>query len=444
MPDANPGPRPDTDAQPSPDERPAAVAGTSRGGFTFLLIVGATFGVQFLILASGVISARVLGVEGRGVVALAMALATFAAQLSFGGSLPPAVTKLLAERRVGARDGFGAVARRRGWLLVLPALVAGALVPVLHHSADVEEQVVTALVVLVITLQTILFLVLAGGLQGEGRLVRMAWVALAPQAAFVVAVSVALVADWSWGATAVLLAYVASNALGLVLSWFALLRREGGEPIEEAALWTETRRNYVSGVRPLDGLGIERLLVGGMLGTSALGLFAAGAAVSNLCRLVSTAISVVVLPQVAQHHDDPAEQRAVVRRWTGTTFVLVALIVGGLEVVAEPVIRLAFGEEFVGAVACARWLILADGLLAIRRVFIAVLQGQGRGGVASWVELALLPVLVAGIVAASLDDSLTAVGITLAAVGGLSCLALGWAVVRGPRRVKRPVGRHRA
>ncbi|RYJ02231.1 MAG: hypothetical protein EON52_19995, partial [Actinomycetales bacterium] len=282
-----------------------------------------------------------------------------------------------------------------------------------------------------------------GGLRGERDPRHPDEAALALQAAFVVALSVALAADWSWGATSVLVAYVAANGLGLVLSWFALLRRGGGEPIEEAALWTETRRNYVSGVRPLDGLGIERLLVGGLLGTTALGLFAAATAVSNLCRLVSTAISVVVLPQVAQHQEDPDGQRAVIRRWTGVTVLLVVVIVAALEVLAEPIIRLAFGQEFLGAVACARWLILADGLFAVRRVFIAVLQGQGRGGVASWVELALLPVLAVGIVAASLSDSLTGVGITLALVGGLSCLALGWAVARRPRaRVVR--GRHRA
>lgn len=443
MPDANAGPRP-----AEPDEDPSAVeelevsSRPAREGFTFLLIVGATFGVQLLILVSGVLSARVLGVDGRGVVALAMAIATFAAQLSLGGSLPPAVTKLLAERRVGARDGLGAVARRRGWLVLVPAVVAGLLVPVLHHGASTHDQVATAAIVLVITWQTIWFQVLAGGLQGEGRLLRMAWVALAPQAVFVAALAVAWAADWSWDATAVLVAYVASNALGLVLSWWALLPPQGdAEPVDEASLWAETRRNYVSGVRPLDGLGIERLLVGGLLGTAALGLFATATAVGNLCRLVSNAISVVVLPQVAQHQDDPVEQRAVVRRWTGFTVLLVVLIVGGLQLVVEPVIRLAFGREFLGAVECARWLIVADGLFALRRVFISVLQGQGRGGAASWVELALLPLLAVGIVVASIADSLAGVGVALAAVALLSCLALGWLVARRPR-VRG--GRHRA
>jgi O-antigen/teichoic acid export membrane protein len=121
------------------------------------------------------------------------------------------------------------------------------------------------------------------------------------------------------------------------------------------------------------------------------------------------------------------------------TLVLVVVIVAVLEASVEPVIRLAFGQEFVAAVPCARWLIVADGLLAVRSVLISVLQGQGRGGVASWVELALVPVLLLGIVVAAHRDSLVGVGAALVAVGALSCLALGWSVARGPASAGRHV-----
>lgn len=412
-----------------------------RDALTFLLIVSATFGLQLLTLVTGIIMARLLGVEGRGVIALVLAVSVFAAQLSFGGCLPPAITKLLAERGVHARDGFGYLLRRRGWLLTLPCIVAGGLVLVLLDEGAEGQRAEIAVIALVVTLQTLFFSLVGGAMQGEGRLVRMAWVALTPQGLFTVVLGVVAVVGWQWDAADVLLAFIATGTISVLVALASLLPSTGhrdADRVPEAAMWTEARGNYVSGVRPLDGLGLDRILVGGLLGTAPLGLFATGLAVSNLCRLVSNAVSVVVLPRVAAHHDDPAGQRAVIRRWFTISAGLIAAIVAVLELLVEPIIRIAFGEEFVGAVDVARWLIVADGFLALRRVLIAALQGQGRGGTASWVELLLLPVLVGGIVLAAYQDSLVGVGATLAVVGLLSCLALARAVFR------RESGRHRS
>lgn len=411
-----------------------------RDRFTFLLIVGATFGLQLLTLVTGIVMARLLGVDGRGLIALVIAVALFASQLTLGGSLPAALTKLVAERRTTARDGLAPLARRRGWIVVVPCLVAGALTPVLHDTTGTSDAVAAAVVVAVVTFQTIAFQLIAGCLQGEGRLVRMAWVALAPQGMFAVVLVVVASAGWTWSAYDVLAAYVVTGLLSTWFAYLSLLPACGDhDAIPEAQVWAEARANYVGSVRPLDGLGLDRILVGALLGTVSLGLFATALAVSNLCRLVSNAVRVIVLPRVATHQDDPVAQRAVVRRWVGITVVLATVIVAVLEIVVEPVIRHAFGPEFVGAVDCARWLIVADGLLAVRSVMIAAMQGQGRGGTASWVELALLPVLLVGIVVAAQAESLVGVGVTLTAVGLLSCLALGWCVARGPRSSGRHV-----
>ncbi len=402
-----------------------------RDSLTFLLILGATFGLQLLTLVTGIIMARLLGVEGRGVVALVLAVSMFAAQLSFAGSVPPAIAKLVAERHGRARDVVGHVGRRRGWLVVLPCLVAGGMLLLLLDSSG-EDRAEIAVLTGIVAFQTIVFAVLGGCLQGEGRLVRMAWVALTPQGLFTVVLLVVAVADWDWSARDVLLSFVVCGLTSVVVAYFSLQPGRGRDEdrVPEASLWTEARNNYVSGVRPLDGVGLERILVGGMLGTAALGLFAAGIAVANLCRLVSNAVAVVVLPRVAACQGDVVRQRAVVRRWFGISLALVVSIVAVLQVAVEPVIRLAFGEEFLGAVACARWLIVADGLMALRRVMISALQGQGRGSVASWIELALLPVLVGAIVTAGVLDSLVGVGMALTGVGALACLALAWAVFR--------------
>jgi O-antigen/teichoic acid export membrane protein len=101
-----------------------------------------------------------------------------------------------------------------------------------------------------------------------------------------------------------------------------------------------------------------------------------------------------------------------------------------MQMVLVPVIRLTFGPDFLDATECARWMIVASGFLGLRRVMIAALQGRGRGGYASIVELALTPVMIGGIMLAAALDSLAAVGISMTAVGIVSCLVLGFGVAR--------------
>lgn len=195
-----------------------------RDRFSFLLIVGVTFGLQFLTLITGVIIARLLGVEGRGIIALVLALGMFASQLTFGASLPNALAKALAERQIAARDGFGRIARRRGVLLVLPCLTAAAFMLFLQRSGAGPQKYLLAAAVFVMALQTMLFRILAGGLQGEGRLVRMALAGLAPQLLFTVVLTTAALQRWDWQALDVLLAYFVTGTLGLAFAFSSLLR----------------------------------------------------------------------------------------------------------------------------------------------------------------------------------------------------------------------------
>ena len=398
-----------------------------------LIVTTGTIGLQALTMVSGIITARILGVEGRGVIALVFALGLMGSQLTFGGSLPNAIAKNLAERRLAARDGLRGVARRRSWLLLLPCLATGAIMLVLQRADLDGEGLALALAVAVMTFQTIAFRVLVGCLQGEvGHLGRMAVVALLPQLLFASVLSIFWIADWPVNALGGLAIFFATSFVGLAL-WFTALARpthRQEDELDESELVSVTRKFYVSSVRPIGGLGLDRILVGGLLGNVFLGLYAAATAISTLCSTVGHAVSVIVLPQVAMRHAEPDEQRAVIRRWLALAAMLIVLVVAAIEVVVAPTIRIAFGQEFVGAIPVARWLVLADGLLGFRLVLIAVLQGQGRGGTASWIEFALTPVMVASVVLASLGDHLAAVGVAMVVTAALSVAILGLAVKR--------------
>lgn len=417
-----------------------------------LFVVFGGFVVQGLLMISGIVTARVLGVEGRGEIALVVSLSTMAAQLTLGGSLPNALTNRLASRRLKARDGVGHLVPRWALLAVVSAVPFAVLFAILH--GDVAEHGVWALGVCVgvLAIQNMAFRLILAALLGEGApMSRVAIATLFPQTLVTASMVVLFVTVDRTSSLLVSLVMVVSYGLGLVVGLWALApasrRADGGtqDRLEGDDLWRLTRSTYVGSIGPIDGLALDRTLVGAIMGTVALGLFSAAAALASLPAMMGTGLATVLLPRVAASQADPAQERALVRRWLVLAASVLAALAGLLALAAEPVIVLAFGEDFRPAVPVARWLVVAAGFLGFRRVLVAVLQGRDRGGVASWVELALTPVLVVGIVLAARADETQGIGIAMLAVGITSVSTLLVLMVRagrqGPRR-PRP-GRHR-
>ena len=419
----------------------AEAAPRARGGFW--LIVGFTLGIQLMLLVTGVLTARLLGVEGRGQVALVAAATALLVRLTLGASVPVAVTQLLAREQLRARDALRPLWRTWVWQSALVGLLAGGYVAWVLADEEPRLRWGLALAGVVLTMAGIAGGILGGAIQGDQASTRrIALGGVALQAPFFVLLVVAFTLGWQTDALGVLVLQMAGAVPALLVCWWLLRpptgfsRALGAREVREVA-----RRNYVAAVGSINGLGLDRNLVGVLLGTAALGLYATAVAVANMCSVVATGVSTILLPRLSALAHDPVAARALRRQWLPATALLMLVIAGGLQLVVGPVIRLAFGEEFAPAIEVARWLIVADALLGFRRVQIVVLQAQGRGGTSSLIELVLTVVLVVAVVLAGLADRLVLVGVALAVVGLLSVLWQGAAI----RRADRQAGpRHRA
>lgn len=437
-----PPPAAPTTERPTPARTPPArVRALISEHSSLLVMVGGTFVVQAMGLATGIVTARLLGVEGRGQVALVLAVATLAARLSLGGSLPVAVAQLLA------RDGLSAKQAMRPWVArwaligSLPSLAAGVYLYVVLDDVALGLRLALAAGTVTMALVVMTTKLLAAGLQGElASVPRLISGSLLLQAPFFVVLVTAFLLGWRGSSGHVVTLFVASSVVGLLLCW-RLLRptreADANAGLDGTEMRRLTRANYVNAIGTIDGVGLDRNLVGVLLSTASLGLYSAATAVSNLSTLVGTATSTVLLPRLAATADRPEEQTALLRRWVPASLGLIVLIVVGLQLVIAPVIELAFGAEFAPAIAVARWLVVADGLLGFRRVLIVILQTRGQGGAASWIELSLTGLLALGIVLAAVQRSLVLVGVASLVVGVLSCLMLTWAI-RRPRLARLP------
>ncbi len=410
-----------------------------------LFVVFGGFLVQGLLTVTGIISARLLGVEGRGELALVVALSGMAAQLTLGGSLPNAVTTRLAARGLSARDGVGHLVRRWSLLGLAAAVPFGVLFAVLHGSTGEVGVWRLAVCVVALALLNMAYRLLLAGLLGEGApMTRIALATMLPQTLVTIVMVGLFLAVDSTTPFVLALVMVGAFAVGMVVG-VALLARPvdpAPPPLEGGDLWRLTRQTYVGSIGPIDGLALDRTLVGAIIGTVALGLYSAAAALASLPAMMGTGLAAVLLPRVARHQDDPDAQRATVRRWVVAAAAVLGLLTATLVLLADWIIVVAFGREFESAVPVAHWLVAASGLLGLRRVLVAVLQGRDRGGVASWIELALTPVLVVAIVVAARADAVEAVGVAMLVTASASVVLLLAALrATGPAR-SRPA--HRA
>jgi O-antigen/teichoic acid export membrane protein len=404
-----------------------------RAGIAMLMIVGGGFATQLLTTVTGVLSARMLGVEGRGQIVLVASLAALASQLTLGGSLPNAITKTLAERGVTARDGLSHLVGR--WTLygLAAAAVAGVYLVFLERHTAGATKYALGVAVLIIALQNIASRILTGSMLGEGAdLVHVAMTSVLPQAFVTLVLTVAFAVGIRWNAVE-LSAVTISCVMIVLLSRLRLLKtpaRRTQDRIDGRELYLLARRTHIGSVGPIDGLSIDRTLVGSLLGSVQLGLYSVAFALAGLTTILGACLAMVILPRVTIAQRNPRTEKYLVRSWLLLSAVVIAGAVIGLEFMIDGVIRVAFGKEFIAASACAHWLVAASGLLDFRRVMIAILQGRGRGAQASVIELALTPFVVGGIVVAAAKDSLVGVGVTMGVVGLLSCIALGVAVSR--------------
>ena len=388
---------------------------------------------QLLTTISGVLAARMLGVEGRGQVVLVAVLAATASQLTLGGSLPNAITKQLAERRVTARDGLRRLPRVWAPWGLLGALAAGGYLLLLEADAEGTTKYALAGTVVVMAVQLMTLRILIGAMLGErAKVMTIALASVLPQALVVAVYAVATALDAGWSPVELLLVNVVCTGLVVVARLRGLAPATGRaeDRLDPADLHRLARSTHIGSVGPIDGLAIDRMLVGSLLGNAALGLYSVAFALGGLTTIFALCLAQVSLPHISGLQGDPAAESAFVKRWLLTTLVLLGAVVGVLELLLEPIIRITFGADFLGATECARWVLLASGLLGFRRVLIAILQGRDRGRVASVTELALTPVVVVGIVLAAAADSLVGVGLTMLAAGAAGCLVLGIAVHR--------------
>lgn len=359
-----------------------------------LLPASATLVSQALMVISSILIARMLGPEGRGQMAAIAVAAVISARLLLAGTWV-SIPRLTATTRRPAREAIignrTLLASAIGGTAVLTGV---ASVVWLRGYGDLAILGVAAAAwaAFLATQFTV-----AAMVQGEGNARILATYNLSGTIAYVGSVVIVFILWPSISAPLLLLALIPLRSLAIFWRGWRQLRKPdpaATERVEANQLRTFARRAHLGAIAPLT-LGLDQVVVGSIVGTTALGYYAVAVTLTNLPVMVLAPLAPLALARIAAA--PPLERRKVARGWVWWAAGVVLVLCAGLELVIGPVIRIALGEEFVPAITCARIMIVAWGFLAMRLLLSSMLQGAGRPGRVSAAE-SMTAVLMVGLV----------------------------------------------
>lgn len=391
---------------------------------------------QGLVLLSGVLVARLLGVEGRGHLALLWLVSLILSTLGQLG-LPLALTYWIAKAprlsRATVRSLVGPAALQAIVLLGLQAATLQLLVGDEDDSVRLAALFTLPLVPALLARQYALAIVL-----GQQRFRAFNLIRSLPLALYAVAVLALFVA--STGNLPVLAltftaVHVLTGSLSLqhALAGLPRVPSESDPPPVRSEMVRFGLKSMFGSTSSLESFQLDQAVVGLFISPAALGLYVVGLAFTNLPRFIARSIGFVAFPHVASHPDPVAARRAM-WRFTALALVSCAAIVGALEATVGWLVPLLFGQEFSPSIEIARILLVSVLLAGVRRVLTEGARGAGHPGVGAVAEGVTWVCLVPA--AAILAPAFGAKGVALALVASsaLGLVGLVAALQRSSRK----------
>jgi O-antigen/teichoic acid export membrane protein len=427
-------------------ETPAPCVRNLRRNRAALGALAASLASQGILVVSGLATARLLGVTGRGELAILIVVATIAGQLGAAG-LPTAVAYTLAGGQVSAHSVLRMLARTWVVLCVTAGAASGGAVVLISQgtrSASVVWVQAALVAVWVVSLMNGQLLIAC--LQGERRFRSFNLLRPLPTGVSAAALLCLLLFFHNATVSTVLAILVAASVMGCAVGSYVVVRGRKSEStpatLSVHSLLRYGLASFVGANAPLESLSVDQAAVGLLLSRQQLGLYVVGTAFNNLPSLLVFGLGTVALPEVTSERD-PAARRRLMRDTAAAAIFVAAVATLGAELVVAPLLPFVFGSGFAGAIPVARVLIIAGFFLSLRRLLVVFLQADSRPGQTSVGEFVAFTTLVLLAVVLVPRLGIMGAGVALVVAALVADLYLVLALRRGwsggkQRRTPRP------
>ena len=337
----------------------------SRG---MLLILG---------VATGILTARLLGPEGKGLLAKLLVLPMLAAALGEMG-IRQSIAYLVGQQRYKEADIQASMMA----LFLMTASVGLAVVLIGYWALGVFDSGWVLPLVVASLAPLALLQKYAGGLfLGRQRIERINYIQLLHQGGRFVLVA-ALVALAGWGVLGAGVGFVAAQGAALALLLFWVGRRASLRPRWISPIPTELlKRGLVYGVSLLVlvlNYRVNILMLGKMRGDASVGIFTTGMAICELLRQLPLAVGAVLFSHSVGWRPGQAERKLRSVVLLARIILFLAIVSAGvIAAVAWWVVPFAYGQAFQDS-ARVVWVLL-PGTVALSAFLTLHLFAAGQG-----------------------------------------------------------------
>jgi O-antigen/teichoic acid export membrane protein len=394
-------------------------------------------GSQILLVFSGVISARALGVEDRGRLALLALFPIVLAQLGAMG-VPLAVTFRVASGRTTARAAVRTVrslALGQASIVVIGHLVLLELLALPDQPGRMQTA---GFITLAWTPAALLQMYAQALLQGQERFRAFNVLRALPgmlASAFIGILALVGEASLVNLAAAWTVAYVIAGMAAIA----ACLRGATGGQTRGA----EPRRPFLAfGLRgllgsssPLETFRLDQAVVGLAISQAALGIYVVAVAFTNLPRFIAQSVGMVAYPRVAAERDG-AEARRSLWAFAALATATSTVVAGALALAAGWMVPFFFGDAFAGAVTPCRILLVGSVFFGARRVLADGARGIGSPGLGTAAEVVTWIVLVPAVLLMAPLWGVNGVATALSLSAGAGAAFLVAALIWQPERLR--------
>ena len=353
-------------------------------------------GGQIVLLISGPLLARILGVDGRGYLA---ALYVWPVMLAAIGTLgiPVACSYFLNSEPGQTERILGAVYRMAIGQVVILMAILGVFLFWWGRGKPDEVQVAIYPTLLFIPAGLAQEYALAV-LQGKQRFSSFNAMRLLPALLYAICVVVLFLLRENRLFIVVLL-WVSTFLLAGVATTIVALRQTRIDWNTQPDLRRRIRQfglhGHLGAIAPVDSLRLDQLAASIFLSPAALGIYVVGYAFTNLPRFLSQSAGMVAYPAIAQRQGFAEKERLVWRYFWGVTLTNCAI--SAILIIAMPsLVVLFFGKEFIASVPIAQILLVGTTFAASRRILVEGLRGHGYPQVSTLAEVSMYPWLLTG------------------------------------------------
>lgn len=368
------------DEHPTPELRTAVLKGAAWS-------VALRWAMRLLGLVSTVILARLLAPADFGLVAMAMLVVAFVeAWLSFG------VAVALIQNQAATREHYDTAWTLR---IIQSVVVAGAIAAGAPFAADYFDEPRVTLVLWVLCPA-----IVVGGFANIGTVAFRKELQFHKEfrlqvtgkvLGFAVTVGAAL---WLRSYWALVIGTAANYAVACALSYALHPYRPRFSLARIRELWSYSQWMLVRSIGHFAEMRADEVIVGGLGSTRQMGLYTISAEIARLPGSeIAAPLNQALVPGFAKIQDEAGRLAAAYLNVLGTVAAVTVPSAVGLALVAQELVPVLLGAQWVDAAVLLVFLALCNAVSTGQSLSVSLFLGIGRPGVAaacSWVSAVLL------------------------------------------------------